>query len=346
MKNVFRDYKKVVNEYGNLEELQSLYEALKERETVINEIINSIGNPFRNLKVHDINSRLYEYYEKGLLTYDEMTSKFNWICIDEYEFFQEIEKEDTNYIKREYIGRTSSFCYELVESLEILEFEERNFEYQKINIDESIEYYHATNDFLMLLLNMVKKDDEIILENLLIEAIKDLEKIYQIEIDELEDIEESIQDSLNELQNYFELVEYDLDVIENALKEIQTMLKYIDDYKTEENEYAIVDEYLLCDVDDRVLEKTSDIIEEVERNILSVIHESKGIIALENIHYYHDSTENAYMVETVYSDKNFNTFESYDLYYTIDDIVNNKVINAFHYDLLGRLINLKLEFDY
>lgn len=132
MKNTIENLKAVVKED---ESLNAQYKELKAFENKINDMILSIGNPYRNLKVYDISGYLYDLQQKGILTYNEMVNKFNFICEMEYEHFQDEENEITSIVEREYIGRTSSFVYALKSNLNMLSLESSNYSYEPIDID-------------------------------------------------------------------------------------------------------------------------------------------------------------------------------------------------------------------
>lgn len=340
MKNIFRNYKQVLNEYGQLEELETVYEALKEREKAVNEIIESIGNPFRNLKVHHISSYLYDLKEKGLLSYEEESNMFQWICEREYEYFEEIEKEKCYNIKREYIGRTSSFCYEMIDSLEILEFEEHNFEYQKIDIDDSIDYYIEYDTVALFNLLKGTSDDE------LIEQYKEHTDLFACQ--DIEEIEEIVNEQIDDLQVVFERVEYDFEAIENALKEIQFMLNYIDNYKTEENEIAVAKSYLESDLYNGYIVSLDNALDETKDAILDKMHESKNNEKLNAIHFKFDEKTKSHIVEIEMIDSNDSLMseEVISFNFDIDDIKNDEIITLFHDLLVDGLKELKNEFDY
>lgn len=340
MTNIFRNYKQVLNEYGQLEELETVYKALKEREKAVNEIIKSIGNPFRNLKVHDISGYLYELKEKGLLSYEEEINMFQWICEREYSMFEEFEKENCPSIKREYIGRTSSFCYEMIDSLEILDFEEHNFEYQKIDIDESIDYYIEYDTVALFNLLKGTNDDE------LIEQYKEHTDLFACR--DIEEIEEIANAQTEDLQVVFERIEYDFEAIENALKEIQFILGYIDNYKTEENEIAIAKSYIESDLINDYNLVIDNALDETKDAILNKIHESRNNEKLNAIHFKIDDKSQSFVIEIEMIDSNDSLITekvlSFD--FNIDDMKSDEIITLFHDLLVDRLKELKNEFDY
>lgn len=340
MKNIFRNYKQVLNEYGQLEELETVYKALKEREKAVNEIIESIGNPYSNLKVYHISDYLHDLKEKGILIESEELGHFNDICTMEYSMFEEFEQEQSPSIKREYIGRTSSFCYEMVDSLEILDFEEHNFEYQKINIDESIDYYIEYDT--VALFNLLKgiSDDE------LIEQYKEHTDLFACR--DIEEIEEIANEQVDDLQVVFERVEYDFKTIENALKEIQYMLDYIDGYKTEENEIRVAKSYLESHLLYGYVESLDNTLDETKGAIQDKIHDSRNSEKLNAIHFKFDDKSQSFVIEIEMIDSNdslmIEKVLSFD--FNNDDLKNDEIIALFHDLLVDRLKELKNEFDY
>lgn len=294
MKNTVENLKVAVQENENL---NAQYKELKAFENKINDMILSIGNPYRNLKVYDISSYLYNLQQKGILTYNEMINKFNFICEMEYEYFQEEESETANLIERDYIGRTSSFVYALKNDLNMLSLEIDNYNYEPIDINIV---------FDDLVYNGYDNTDELI------------DDMF-FEFDRLND---------------------DLVTIENALKEIKAMLNIIDNYQTKENEYAIVEHYMMNKIEVGYLQTIEDVKQTTWNFAMNKKHETKGVACINNICI---TEENEGYKIIVVVDGVSTVIDT--LKYKADDL-KDVIIAKYHEVLQVELEQLKKEFDY
>lgn len=233
MKNTIENLKAVVKEN---ESLNAQYKELKAFESKINDMILSIGNPYRNLKVYDISSYLYDLQQKSILTFDEMVNKFNLICEMEYEYFQEEENEMTNLIEREYIGRTSSFKYTANVG---------DYHHEEIFNGETYEiqdfaYHLPFMESLILFVADHNQEAERYIDDAMDYVQCEIDKAYDPTDDDLHEI---VNDSFEGLvQSLYEEVAC-LEDVHNVMKDIKEVKKYINEWKSERNAIELIEAY-------------------------------------------------------------------------------------------------------
>jgi len=204
------------------------FKCVMERIEAIHKRISKISHT--NLKLHHIAYKLYDYVSSGMITDNESQNLFQLICEMEYENFQEWEAENVPSIERVYIGHTSSFyysaknwCGNIIDSCSLndglLEGEEL-----------------SNNDYLgdlnYKIYNFLFDEDMTIIQYLLNACL-----------DEEEAIEE-LEEYFDEQLEVFDLLNDDLDDLENILEEVEKAYGYLTEYKTPDNEVAILEQFL------------------------------------------------------------------------------------------------------
>lgn len=179
-----------------------------------------------DLKIHEASYFIHTKVSELGLSDNDLQSLFEHICEMEYEYFQEFE-EKLDYVKREYIGRTSSFYY--------------NSDWYGTHIDndyvsdilEGKGELHSLFDYLTMDVYNALFDDENIHDDL--------------DMDDLEEAEEHLNDLYD-----------DLEVLESIVDEALSVYEYLKEYKTEENETSLVLDYLECDIENHLAENKAD----------------------------------------------------------------------------------------
>lgn len=184
----------------------------------INEIENVSTNfNHTNLKIHNVSYYLYQAVQNGIITNEQSLSLFQHICEMEYETFEEWESENLNYVKRAYIGRTSSFYYDSKWYGDVVE--------QDV-VEELLEGKTALKDCLK---GLDARIYEILIEG------KNLADFPQWDDDDVSEILEGEEEFLTLLSD-------DLDTVLEIVNEAKKAYDYLKEYKKGENILAI--EYL------------------------------------------------------------------------------------------------------
>ena len=151
---------------------------------------------------------------------------------------------------------------------------------------------------------------------------------------------DSTDDLIDDMFFEFDELHDDLVTIEKALKEIQIMLNIIDNYQTKENEYLIVEHYMMNKIEDGHLQTIEDIKQSTWNFAMNKKHETKGVACINNI-CITEEDENYKIIVVV--DGVPTVIET--LEYKADDL-SDAIIAKYHEALEIELEQLKKEFDY
>ena len=214
---------------SRIEELVTRLEKIEKAEEAINEVLENVDG-YRNLKIHEIASICYDLEQAGIVS----ENFFANIAEDEYNYFCELEKEETSMLQRVYIGHTSTFYYTVAEGFEFLdgEIEANRWGYDLLDLMQTIEY-NLTFEQVALIKAALKKecdDDEL-------EAIND----FIIKENDVTEIDDELFEDLDQELGF---LESDIESIQQFTKELKFMDNYLTDYKTTENAIAIIESEL------------------------------------------------------------------------------------------------------
>jgi hypothetical protein len=265
-----------------------------------------------DLKIHDVSYRLYSRAETLGLTFNQFNSLFQLICDVEYSNFEEWESENLSYVKREYIGTTSSFYY--------------MSNWYGIHLN----YYHVEN---LLKGNNVQLIDVLNgLESTTYDAlINDILPIF----DDVEEQEKFIEQLDDEYEFLSELND-DLDVMKDIIDEAIKAYNYLREYKTEENEYSIVDEYLQHEIEEILSEsKANELFDSLMHNISPI--KLNKVFKIKVVNFIEEN-EYEYKLKCIVNDKSFTLNTNIQS----DDELSETYINGVM-DILNELINHNFE---
>jgi len=227
----------------------------------LNDIKKQAGNfTSTNLKLHNVSYHLCQMVQDGIMNDEQSNSLFNHICECEYQHFEKWEKENIPNIERIYIHRTSSFYY-----------------FPKA-WSESIIGSGTVNALLTdnsILDSEIFGELEVGLYDFLFNKIDSIER-YAYEVIETvhNQLEEnhSTDEFKDELDTLFEDEIYlledissELDELQDIVNECQKAYDYLREYKTEENELAMLEHYLDCEIEKYI---STDLAEEIYNKIL------------------------------------------------------------------------------
>lgn len=205
-----------------LVELKDFYFETREKINSIEDIASDFRNT--NLKLYHASSYLYDLWQHDKLITEKQAHRFfEDICCVEYEQFQDWEHENLSYVKREYIGRTSSFYYGT------------NWEGNVIT-NYSVEQLLRGNG-----LNVIDTYGE--LDSNIYDYLVYGTSINDFFESEFED-EDEILDYLEMAFDEIDRINDDLDEIDSIVRECKLAYDYLREFKTEENEIAVVDGHL------------------------------------------------------------------------------------------------------
>lgn len=242
----------------------------------LNEIKKQAGNfTSTNLKLHNVSYHLYQMVQDGIMNDKQSDSLFNEICECEYQHFEWWEEENVPNIERVYICRTSSFHY-----------------LPKVWSESIIGSgtIHALLTNNSILDSEIFGEIEIGLYDFLFNKIDSLER-YAYEVIETvhNQLEEnySTDEFKDELDTLFEdeisLLEdisSELDELQDIVNECQKAYDYLQEYKTKENELAMLEDYLDCEIEKYISTDLADIIYE------QILNEHTPLNRLTELHVY------------------------------------------------------------
>ena len=212
-----------------LEELTELINEIKEKANEINDKTKDIS--YSNLKMHEFSWLLSTEVEKRNESEESHTQAFQLAMEHTYDLFTDEEERIAYHVKREYIGRTSSFYYltdSYGETVDSYSFNEA-LQGKKINIGDYLGGVNAN------------------LYDYLIQGTKTLEELWEDEdfenFEDEEEIEEFFESERSEIEKAFE----DLNYLEEIVNEALQLYKLVEDYKTEDFAKLLLEdfEYLL-----------------------------------------------------------------------------------------------------
>lgn len=263
----------------------------------LNDIKKQAGNFSRtNLKLYNASCHLYQLVQDGIMNDEQSNRLFSDICECEYQHFEWWEEENIPNIERVYIGRTSSFYYKPKNWCELI-------------IDNGTVY-----DLLegtSVLDSEVFGEIEIGLYDFLFNKIDNLER-YAYEVIETihNQLEEnhSIDEFKDELDTLFEdeisLLEdisSELDELQDVVNECQKAYDYLQEYKTEENELAMLEHYLDCEIEKYISTDLADIIYE------QILNEHTPLNRLTELHVYIAESDDENETFTITAESNLLT---------------------------------------
>ena len=231
---------------------------------------------YTNLKIHNVSYYLYQAQQAGLITDGQAQQSFEEISHNEYEYFQEWEKENLNYVSRSYIGRTSSFYY--------------NSNWYGDHIDNgTIEYLLEGKETL--------KDEFDHLDSRLHSYL-----LNDIDISgEFTDFDENdFIDWLETELNMLELFKDDLNTVEEIVLEAKKAYDYLKDYKTESNEYALAKEYLSHEIAEYYSQNKA------EQLFDRILGEIEYLNQVEKLEFSYTTINNYFVLEIELNDTTFN----------------------------------------
>lgn len=231
-----------------------------------------------NLKLHNVSYKLYQMVKDGIMSDEQSDSLFNHICECEYQHFEQWEEENIPSIKRVYIGRTSSFYYlpktwsEIIIGSGTVDSLLTNDSILDTEIFGELESsLYGLYDFLFNQIDSLERYAHEVIEtvhnqleeNHSVDEFKDeLDMLFEDEISLLEDISS------------------ELDELQDIVNECQKAYDYLREYKTEENELAMLEHYLDCEIEDYI---STDLADKIYEQILD---EHKPLNKITELHVY------------------------------------------------------------
>lgn len=228
------------------------------------------------MKLHDVSYYLYNAVNSGIISDNQSLRLFQLICDHEYDYFQEWEKENLNYVYRSYIGRTSSFYYDSKWSGDQIENDiiEELLEGKGVLKDCFGNLDHRLHDYLF-------KNTDIMAE------------FIESDEDEFIDFLETETEILTSIED-------DLNYVEKIVTEAKKAYEYLSDFKKQENEYSLAKHYL----ENEIAEYYSvDIAEKLFCKILSHIeylNEVKKLVVI------NQTINNEYSIKVNINETEFN----------------------------------------
>lgn len=208
------------------------------------EILNKIthitdGVNSTNVKVHNISYYMYEAMQKGILTSEQSDELFSRLTEAEHDSFTDWEAEQVPMVKREYIGRTSSFYYVPHKWLRDVIEEDTAIDIlkgKKIAMKEI--YGGLDSDIYDMLFDHEFNQDR--LANEILEGIHNhLEEDHSEE-----DFQAELDDHFMDTELLLEDIEDDLLYLLLVAKQCQEAYEYIMDYKRKENQIDVAKDWL------------------------------------------------------------------------------------------------------
>lgn len=242
----------------------------------LNNIKKQTGNfSYTDLKLHNVSYRLYRIVQDGIMSNEQFNGLFNHICECEYEYFEEWEEENIPSIERVYIGRTSSFYYlpktwreSIIGSGTVLDLLKNNS-----ILDSEIfgELEVGLYDFLLNKIDSIERYAYEVIETI----HNQLEENHSI--DEFKDeLDTLFEDEISLL----EVISSELDELQDIVNECQKAYDYLQEYKTEENELAMLEHYLDCEIENYI---STDLADKIYEQILD---EHTPLNKLTELHVY------------------------------------------------------------
>lgn len=298
-----------------------LFDNLVERYENITNVTENIG--FTDLKLRHASYYLHQLTASGLMNDEQAQNVFEHLCNVEYEAFTEWESDNLSYVERNYIGHTSSFYYntnsELYYSGAII---------QDLLIGNNIPLEDVTGDLTSELHDLLFEND----------VVNVLNQLFEDFFSELED------DSDLTMEDYLEdLWSSDIEILEeldNEINEMQTIVdeaikayNYLDEFKTEENEKYLIEDYLYIELSEIIAPEKADEIYDV------LISKLKPLNKLTYLNVSYSLVDNIYVLNI---DSNLKTL---DIHTGISDefeISEKLIINIV--EDLKNMINNNFEF--
>lgn len=256
--------------------------------------IQSIADQFEstNLKIYNVAYYLNDAVQAGVLTNEQELSLFQEIANREYECFEEWEKQNLHYIKRSYIGRSSSFFYSTNWEGDVIDNEtlEGLLEGKTIHmLDWHGDLLASVYDFLV---DGVSNFEQI------------TDKIYSYigtkdesenEADWIEEFKSELDELLEDEINILESLNDELDTVLEIILEGKKAYEYIANYKTEKHEREITDSYLEYEIENYVSEN------EAEKIYNEALKELIPLNKLETVEVtgYHDALKYTWYIDIV-----------------------------------------------
>lgn len=208
-----------------LEELTELINEIKEKANEINDKTKDISHT--NLKMYEFNWLLGEEADKKEASEESQIQAFQLAMEHTFDLFTDEEERIAYHVKREYIGRTSSFYYltdSYGETVDSYSFNEA-LQGKKINIGDYLGGVNAN------------------LYDYLIEETKTLEELWKDEdfnnFEDEEEIEEFFDSERSEIEKAFE----DLNYLEEIVNEALELYELVEDYKTKDYAKLLLEDF-------------------------------------------------------------------------------------------------------
>lgn len=227
-----------------LRELKESYELVVKKINEIEEVSSTLGST--NLKLHHVSYYLYQAVQDGIITDEQSLSTFEDICNFEYEYFQEWEKENLDYVKRDYIGRTSSFFYQSDWYGDVIDNGMVQTILEGENVSDTDYFGSLDNRIYEYLVNGTS-------------VIAEILEMYDInDYDDDDEMIEDISDFFESEEEILTLLLDDLDYVSKIVNEAKEAYDFLDSYKSIENECTIAMEYLEHDISEYYAEKKAE----------------------------------------------------------------------------------------
>lgn len=278
------------------------------------DILQTIGNTLSSttLKIYDVSYRLYTRGKELGLSDENVNSLFQLICEDEYRWFEEWENENLSYVKRSYIGRSSSFYY--------------MSDWYGSHIETSYveDLLEGNNANLKSLLNYMESSVYDATINNVIPTFEDEEE------------QESFIEQLDDEYDFLIELNSELDTVKEILDEALKAYAYLSKYKTQENEYYIADSYLQHDIEGFLSEeKAEKLFDELMNNISPIKLNNVNRVEVKKI-----IDNGKYKLQCLINDKSF-TLETN---INSNDELSESYIDII-LDILNELINHNFELE-
>lgn len=209
---------------------------------------------YTNLKLRNASYYLYTLVKKGVLSDKQASNLFEHLCECEYEYFQEWEQENLSDVSRHYIGHTSSFYYNTN-----IELYYTGSYIQDILEGKDISLEDITGDLDSNL-------HDLLFENSIPEALNTIrtEYIEEVELDEDLTLEDFLEDIFSSSIEILEELDNELDEMNNLIDDALKGYDYLKDFKSEENEISLVNDYLEIEIYDIISpEKSENVYDEL-----------------------------------------------------------------------------------
>lgn len=227
----------------------------------LNDIKKQAGSfSHTNLKLHNVSYHLYQTVQDGIMSNEQSNGLFNHICECEYQHFKEWEEENIPNIERVYIGRTSSFYYKPKNWCELIIGNGTVYDLLEGTsvLDSEIfgELEVGLYDFLFNKIDSIERYAYEVIET----AYNQLEENHSV--DEFKDeLDALFEDEISLLED----ISSELDELQNIVNECQKAYDYLQEYKTKENELAMLEHYLDCEIEKYI---STDLADKIYEQIL------------------------------------------------------------------------------